>query len=65
MKIRRLLFGVATIFTVTLVITAVVTYLWSLVLNRQGVVDWGLSFRLAIILGIVLPATRAMLSRGK
>lgn len=65
MKIRKLLTGVAAIFAVTLVVTAVVTYLWSLVLNRQGVVDWGLSFRLAIILGIVLPATRAMLSREK
>ena len=44
-------------FAVALVAAAVVTYLWSLVAEGQGTVDWGTVVPLAIVLGIVLPVS--------
>jgi len=35
------------------VVTVGVTYLYSLIIYRAGVVDWGTAFRAAIIMGIV------------
>jgi len=65
MKIKKLLIGFATTFVVTLVVAAIVTYLWNLGVHGQSVVDWETSFRLAIILGIALPVHRAMTSKEK
>ncbi|GAH75760.1 unnamed protein product [marine sediment metagenome] len=55
MNIKNLLIGFATIFAVTLVAATIVTYLWNLIRHGQGAFDWETSFRLAIILGIVVP----------
>ena len=41
-------------FVITLVVTALVTYLYSLIVHGSSVVDWGISVRLGIILGVVL-----------
>ena len=65
MKIKGLLIGFVTTFAVTLVVAAIVTYLWNLGMHGQSAVDWETSFRLAIILGIILPVTRGMTSKRK
>jgi len=65
MKIKGFLIGFVTTFVVTLVVAAIVTYLWNLGVHGQSAVDWETSFRLAIILGIILPVTRGMTSKRK
>lgn len=56
MKIKRILLNVILTFAITLIISALVTLLWNLLIEKTGaVVDWETSFRLAIIIGIVLP----------
>ena len=65
MKIKSLLIGFVTTFAVTLVVAAIVTYLWNLIVHGQSAVDWETSFRFAIILGIALPVARVMTSKGK
>ena len=42
-----------------------VVYLWNLIAHGQGTFYWGLSFTLAVIVGIFLPVTRAIMSKGK
>ncbi len=42
------------IFVLIFVVSAIVTFLYSLVVHKMGVVDWETAFRFAIILGIVL-----------
>jgi len=65
MNIKKLLISFVTIFAVTLVVAAIVTFLYSLIVHGAGTIDWETSFRLAIILGIVVPVIRAMRSRKK
>ena len=65
MKIKGFLIGFVATFAVTLVVAAIVTYLWSLIFHGAGAIDWETSFLLAIILGIILPITRGMTSKRK
>lgn len=65
MNIGKSLIDFVTIFVVTLVVTAIVTFLWSLIFHGAGTVDWERSFGLAISLGIAFPLMRALESRGK
>ena len=58
MNIKKLLISFVIIFAVTLVVDAIVTYLWNLTMHGQSAVDWETSFRLAIILGIALLVAR-------
>ena len=53
MNIKEFLIGFVTVFVVALVVTAIVTYLWSLIAHGAGEIDWGRSFRFAVIFGIV------------
>ena len=59
MDIKKLLINFVTTFAMTLVVTAIVTFLYSLIIHGEGTVDWETSFRFAIILGIVLPWVKA------
>ena len=52
---KRLLVDVLIVFSVSLVVSIVVTALWNLVGHRAGAVDWETSVRLAILLGIIVP----------
>ncbi len=65
MKIKNLLIGFVTIFAVTLLVAAIVTYLWNLGFHGTAAIDWETSFRLAIILGIALPVHRTITSKEK
>ncbi|MFO8000442.1 MAG: hypothetical protein R6U46_04300 [Marinilabilia sp.] len=40
-------------FSITLIVSVAVTYLWSLGFHETAKIDWETSFRLAIILGII------------
>ena len=71
MKIKKFLIHFAIAFPVAFVVTfvtnAIVVYLWNLIAHGQGVFEWDTAFRFAIMLGItlgiVLPVTRAMMSK--
>ena len=65
MKIKKFLIHFVTTFAVTLVVAAIVTYLWNLGVHGQSAVDWETSFRFAIILGIALPVHRVMTTKEK
>lgn len=54
MSIRKLFLDFVTVFVATLVASASVTLLWKLIVHGAGTIDWETSFRLAIILGLVL-----------
>jgi hypothetical protein len=45
------------VFALVFIISSLVSYLYSLVIHGDGVVDWGTSVRLGIILGLILPWT--------
>ena len=65
MNIKGLAVGVVATFAVVLVVAVVVTYLWNLLMHSAGNVDWETSFRLAVILGIALPAAEALRLKQK
>jgi len=53
MNIKKLLVTFVGIFVLALVVTAITTYLYSLIAHGAGVIDWETSFRFAIIFGIM------------
>jgi len=65
MKIKKFLIQFVIVFAVTFVVNAIVVYVWNLVQHGEGAFNWGLSFTLAVILGIVLPIIRTMTSKEK
>jgi hypothetical protein len=54
MKIKELLAGFVTVFAVTLTVSAIVTLLWNLIFHGASTVDWGTSFGIATVFGIIL-----------
>jgi len=55
MNIKKFLVSFAIMFALTLVVSALVSFLWNLIFHGDStVVEWETSFRFAIILGIVL-----------
>ena len=63
MKDSLISFGIT--FVVTLVVCAIVTFLYSLIAHGEGVVDWDTAVLFAVILGIVLPIHKALTSKEK
>ena len=53
MDLKKLSVGFITIFFITLIVSSVVTYLWSLFFHNVATIDWETSFRFAIIFGVV------------
>jgi hypothetical protein len=54
MNIKKLVVEFVTVFAVTLVTVALVTFLWNLIGHGESAVDWETSFRFATIFGIIL-----------
>ena len=52
--IKKLAIEFVTIFAVALVVTAVVTFLWNFIGHGEITADWEISFRFAILFGILL-----------
>ena len=65
MKIKNLLISFVTTFALVFIVNVIVIYLWNLIMHGQGAFNWGLSFTLAVIVGIVLPVMRAMMGKEK
>ena len=63
MNAKLILLEVGLTFAVTLVVAAMVTHLYSLLVHGAGVVDWETSFRSAIIFAIILPWTWARIRK--
>lgn len=55
MNITKYAIDFAVTFASVLVVSVIVTFLYSLIVHGSGVIDWETSFRLAIILSIALP----------
>jgi len=55
MNIKNVLVDALTVFSVTLIVTVIVTLLWNLIVHRTSTIDWETSFRFATLLGIILP----------
>ena len=55
MNIKTYFTDFLTIFATTLIVAAVVTFLYSLIAHGAGAIDWETSFDLAIRFGIILP----------
>lgn len=59
MNIKEVLLDFGIIFVVSMIVTAIVTFLYSLIVHGTGIIDWETSFNFAIIFGIVLTWTRS------
>lgn len=55
MEIKKFLIDFVILFCITLVINAIVIYLWNLIRHGEGAFDWELSFALSVAIGIALP----------
>lgn len=55
MNLKKLLVKFVITFVLFLVVTAGMTYLYSLLVHDKGIVDWENAFRCAILVGIALP----------
>ena len=51
---KKLVVEFVTVFAVTLVIGAIVTFLWNFIGHGESTIDWETSFRFAILFGIIL-----------
>ena len=65
MNIKRLLVRVVTAFSVTLIVSAIVTLLWNLIVDGASAVDWETSFRTATAFAIILPCIGTRRCRGE
>lgn len=45
-------------FSLIIVVTAVVTFLWSLVAHGSGIINWEISFILAVVLSVALASQK-------
>jgi len=53
MNIKILVVEFVTVFAVTLVTAAIVTFLWNIIMHAEGIIDWETSFLFAILFGII------------
>jgi len=65
MDVKKLLITSVTTFAAALVANATVVYLRNLIFHGQGSFEWGRSFSLAIVLGIVLPVVLTIMDALK
>lgn len=56
---KSILLDAIIIFVITLVVSAIVTYLYSLIVHGTGYIDWESAVRFAFIFGILFPWLRA------
>ena len=59
MNIRKLIVEFVTVFTLTLVTAAMVTFIWNIIGHGESTVDWETSFRLAMTFGFILTWVKA------
>ena len=54
MNVRIVFWDFVANFSLTIVVAAVVTFLWSLVAHGSGIINWEISFVLAFVMASVL-----------
>lgn len=64
-NIKKLLIMFVSIFVLTLVVSAITNYLYSLITHGAGAIDWETSFRFAIIFGIIFTWMEGRERKGK
>jgi hypothetical protein len=62
---KTLVVEFGTVFVVTLVTAALVTFLWNIIGHGTSAIDWETSFRFAIIFGIILTWAKSRETREK
>ena len=65
MNIKKLIVEFVTVFAVTLVTVALVTFLWNVIGHGESAVDWETSFRFAVIFGIILTWVKSRETKEK
>jgi hypothetical protein len=65
MNIKKLVIEFGTVFVVTLVISAIVTFLWNIIGHGESTIDWETSFRFALIFGIILTWAKSRETKEK
>ena len=65
MNIKRLLVDVVTVFAVTLIVSAIITLLWNLIVHAASTMDWETSLRFAILFAIIFPWIETRRSKGE
>lgn len=65
MNVKRLLVDALAVFSVSLVVSIIVTLLWNLIVHHASTVDWEASFRIAILFGIIVPWMETRRSKEK
>jgi hypothetical protein len=65
MNLKNLIGGFGVYFVLVLIVSAIVSYLYSLIAHGQGVFDWDSSFQLAIIMGVALPLVHELGKKWK
>ncbi len=63
MNLKNILRGFVVYFVLVFIVSAVVSYLYSLLAHGQGIVDWAYSVRWALIFAIVLPVASELQRR--
>ncbi len=59
MKTKMLFWYFVANFSLTIVVAAVVTFLWSLIVHGSGVINWETSVTLAFVIASVLVSLKA------
>jgi hypothetical protein len=65
MNIREIAVGFVSTGAIVLVVSLVVTWLYSALVHGNAALDWESSIRLAIIFGITFPVVRTLETRKK
>jgi len=65
MNIKKLVFEFVTVFAISLATTVIVTFLWNIIGHGEGSIDWEISFRFAVIFGIILTWVKSREIKGR
>jgi len=63
MNVKQLLISFVATFVVGLLVTALVTWLWTLIFDGAGVINWQVAFSLALAVGIAVPLSNYLIAR--
>jgi uncharacterized membrane-anchored protein len=55
MKVRQLLVDGLAVFSVSFLVSSIVTVVWNLTVHKASTMDWETSFRFAILLAVIVP----------
>jgi hypothetical protein len=65
MNITKLVVDFAVTSAIVLVVSIIVTFIYTLITHGSGIIEWETSIRFAIILGVVLPLIRHLEKKQK